>query len=305
MKRTPQTTSEWQARSEPRARSDPRATLPMRPWRWAPAAALAIGTLFATPSAHAGAWVRDPGKFYIKVGVGAFAGQESEAAALESFSYQSKEASLYGEVGLPWGLGITAYLPFVEGTNELATVRYVNRSAGDSELALSKRILSDKIALSATAIARVPLYGDRADERAASFGPFATRFPDPGDGTPDLDGRVDIGTGLKLGTWGGWVQGGGGYRHRFAELVDGLIWNVQVGVQPRWGGKDRGWIGLETGGLKNVVEDELTKEHVRVGAFAAAAVAQGVSIEASGGWIPVAQVSRTGTSVGVGVSWTR
>jgi hypothetical protein len=270
---------------------------------WAAVVILAVGTLFASPTADAGAWVRDPGKFYVKAGVGTFTGQEADVDELESFEYQSKDASLYGEVGLPWGLGLTAYLPFVEGTNELATVRYVNRSAGDSEIALSKRILSDKIALSATVLARIPLYGDRADERAENFGPFAARFPDPGDGSPDLDSRLDIGTGLKLGKWGGWVQGGGGYRHRFEEPVDGVIWNVQAGVQPRWGGEDRGWFGLETGGAKNVVEDELTREHVRVGAFAAAAIAKGVSLEAAGGWIPVAQASRTGTSLGLGVSW--
>jgi len=246
-------------------------------------------------AAEARPWVRDPGSFYAKLGVSRF----------EASDFSSLQVSGYADVGLPWKLALTASVPWVEGISEDAWLAYRNRDFGDGEFALTRAILWDGWALSATAGVRVPLYADRSEDRQATYGSLAGRFPTPGDGTVDLDARVEVGRGLALGKSGGWVEASARYRHRLSDPVDGLVGGIRAGIVPRSRGKDVGWVGVEAGGVARLEEDPATRTWLRLGAFGAARIYSGLAVEATAGWIPVADVASEGFDLGLGLSWTR
>lgn len=255
--------------------------------------------LLAAP-ALAGAWVRDPGDVYAKAGVGAFVGGEAPdepmSAAVE---YRDAQASVYAEVGLPWRLQLAGYAPWIVAENRYDSLQYLAMSGGDAQLVLSRALLRGPLALSLGVGAKLPLYADRAQARAAAFGAHATRFPSPGDGQVDLDAKLDAGA--SLGWQGAWLQGSVGYRHRLDDLVDGVPWSLQVGLAP----KQAGWVGVEASGVVNVVDDPDTRAWTRLGAFGAVKVGPALAVEAFFGAIPWATATRTGLGGGVGVSWNR
>lgn len=259
-----------------------------------------MNLLLLVTAAHAGAWIRDPGAVYSKVGVGHFAGQESGGAAVE-LGYRDLQASFYGEVGLPAALQLSTYVPYVLAQNRDEVRGYLAASPGDAELQLARRLTKGKVNSSVTLGGRFPLYPDRSEERAEAFAGWADRFPEPGDGTVDLDLKVEAGASLGRGVW---TQGGAGYRHRFGPWVDGVPWSVQLGWGPRVQERSLGWIGVESAGIVNVQADELTRSWTRFGGFLAANLGGGLHAEGWGGVIPWAQASRPGASVGLGLSWT-
>lgn len=184
---------------------------------------------------EASPWVREPWGSYLKLGASRFMAAE----------HGSTHVVAYGELGLPARLGLTVSVPWVESAAEDRWFTYQNRDFGDAEFALTRELLPGPWALSASLGARVPLYPDRTGEREASWGSLASRFPSPGDGTVDLDGRIELGRGLRIGGWGGWVEASAGYRHRLGDPVDGLVGGLRAGVVPRRGEADAGWMGVE------------------------------------------------------------
>lgn len=245
--------------------------------------------------AEASPWVRDPWSTYAKLGASRFV----------ALDYESTQVAGYLDVGLPARFGLSASVPWVEGAAEDAWFTYRNRDLGDAEVALARSILQGPWALSVSLAARLPLYPDRTASREAAWGSLAERFPSPGDGTPDLDGRLEIGRGLALGGWGGWVEASAGYRHRFGDPVDGLFGGVRAGLVPRRGVRDLGWLGLEVQGVARLEEDPGTRTWLRLGAFGAFRLPAGLAVEATGGWIPVAEAATEGVDFGLGLSWTR
>lgn len=256
--------------------------------------------LLCTLEAQGGAWVREAGGVYAKAGLGHFSGSEVETAAVE-LGYRDLQASIYGELGLPVALQLSFYVPYVLAENRDAVRGYLAASPGDGELALSRRLSQGKVASALSLGGRFPLYPDRGDERAQAFGGWADRFPEPGDGTVDLDLKADVGASLGRGVW---TQGSAGYRHRFGPWVDGLPWMVQLGWAPSRQERSLGWLGVESAGLVNLEEDELTRSWTRLGGFLAVNLGRGLHAEGWGGAIPWAQASRPGASVGMGLSWT-
>ncbi len=256
--------------------------------------------LLAVLQAHGGAWVRDPGGVYAKAGLGHFRGQEDESAAVE-LAYRDLQASVYGELGLPAALQLSVYVPYVLAENSDAVRGYLAASPGDGELGLSRRLTKGKVASAISLGGRFPLYPDRREPRAEAFGGWADRFPEPGDGTVDLDLEAEVGASLGRGIW---TQGSAGYRHRFGPWVDGLPWSVQLGWAPRQGDRSLGWLGVESAGLVNLKEDPETRAWTRLGGFLAVNLGRGLHAEGWGGAIPWAQASRPGASVGLGLSWT-
>lgn len=258
-------------------------------------------------SAHAGPWVREWGGVYAKASVGGFAGAEAQAeAAAPALEYSELSTSVYFEAGLPLGLGIAAYLPYLYATNDDGLARYVAFTPGDADFALSRWILRGPVALSGTFAAKVPLYPSVADERLSAYGGYATRFPEAGDGQVDLDGRLDLGVGFPLRDWQGWTQASLGYRYRFGDFVDGVPWSVQLGFSPQGKqGASLGWVGVDSAGIVNVTQDALTKSWTKVGIFGAVRVHKEFSVETWASIIPIAAASRTGWGGGVGVSYQR
>ncbi len=262
-------------------------------------------------AALAGPWIREPGSSYAKAAVGSFSGAEATETTtgggqLAPLAYQDLSLSLYGELGLPWGLQVTGYLPYVLARNDDEQAGYVSYSGGDAELGLSRRLLASPVALALGAVAKIPTYGDRADLRAEGFGAYATRFPEPGDGQVDLDLRLELGASIPSGRWGAWAQGWVGYRHRLGEFVDGVPWSAQLGAAPTGAsGEKIGWAGVEASGVRNLSPDVNTRTWTRIGAFGALNLRHGLAVEAWGGLIPLATASRTGGGGGLGLSWTR
>lgn len=259
----------------------------------------------AVPAATAGAWIKEPGAFYLKGGLGHFAGREATAEASVPLAYRDLSASLYGEVGLPAALQLSGTLPWVLAENADQGRRYVALSGGDAELSLARRLTGGKVVSAVAAGGRLPLYGDRTQARAQDFAGWADRFPVPGDGTVDLDLRVEVGGSLPRGLW---TQGAVGYRHRLGPWVDGATWSAQLGWSPSVQGRGLGWLGIDGGGVHNLpgadpVAAAETRQWARVGGFLAARVAEGVHVEAWGGAIPWARASRPGASGGLGLSW--
>lgn len=262
-------------------------------------------------SALAGAWVRDAGGAYVKLGTGTFSGAERAGAVNEGvqsapLAYRDLSASLYAEVGLPAGFQASGYVPYVLAANDDGTARFQSFSGGDAEISVARRVLDAPVAAALTALAKVPLYGDRDGLRVERYGAYGARFPTPGDGQVDLDARLELGASLPAGRAGIWVQGWAGYRHRFGDYVDGVQWSVQLGSAPVVnGGRRLGWLGLEASGIVNPVDDPTTKSWTRFGAFAAVDLSRGLAFEAWGGVIPIARAARAGAGGGVAVSWTR
>lgn len=258
-------------------------------------AVVICGFTLLSAIAQASPWVRAPGGIYAKVGVARFEGESSRATS----------ASLYAELGLPAALGLTVQLPWVQSVAEDARFSYRNRDLGDLELSLSRALRQGDWALSASVGARLPLYPDRQDAREQTWGSLAGAFPSPGDGTVDLDGRLELGRGLAAGAWGGWVQGSAGYRHRLGAPTDGLTLGLRGGLVPRAGERDLGWLGAELQGVARFEDDPATRSWLRLGSFAAVRLRSGLAFELGGGWIPRARVASTGWDVGAGLSVQR
>jgi hypothetical protein len=244
---------------------------------------------------EASPWVREPWGSYLKLGASRFMAAE----------HGSTHVVAYGELGLPGRLGLTVSVPWVESAAEDRWFTYQNRDFGDAEFALTRAILPGPWALSASLGARVPLYPDRTGQREASWGSLASRFPSPGDGTVDLDGRIEFGRGLRIGGWGGWVEASAGYRHRLGDPVDGLVGGLRAGVVPRRGEADAGWMGVEVQGVARLEDDPDTRTWLRTGAFGAVRLPAGVAVEATVGWIPFAEAAAEGVDVGLALSWMR
>ncbi len=229
-------------------------------------------------AAWAGAWVDDAGHGYAKVGGGVFQG--------EGFRYAG--VGIYAEVGLPAGLGVVASVPVGVGAETRGGVVYRRWAAGDARFGVTRRLLP---AVSASVLAKVPLYGDG---ELAAYGALAERFPRPGDGQVDLDLRVDGGRSLRIGGIDGWAQGGVGWRHRDGTPTDGILASGEIGL----GGP--GFAVLRASAVVNPVPDRDTRQGLTLGV--GAGVGSKVRVE---GWIDdtrLASPEARGTGAGLGIS---
>lgn len=263
--------------------------------------------MLAPGLAWAGPWIRDPGASYVKLGASSFVGVEPGSTGMMEMptQYADLTASAYGELGLPLGLEVAAYLPYVVAQADDGAARFVSYGGGDAELGLGKRLLASPVAISLATVVKVPLYTDRGDFRVATYGGYASRFSTPGDGQVDVDARLGVGGSFRAGATPGWVQGSLGYRHRTGVFVDGVPWLVQAGLSPARAGRPLGFAGVEASGLANVEADPRSRAWTRLGAFVAVNLGRGLALEAWGGAIPWAYASRAGGGGGLGLSSTR
>lgn len=265
------------------------------PVRTRGAAMIPLFAWLTSTSALASPWVRPQGSFYAKIAAGQFVGERRHATS----------ASLYGELGLPARLGLTVTVPWARSVAADSRFSYINRDLGDLEIALSRALIQRGFALSASAGVRAPLYPDRGADRQAAWGSLAEAFPAPGDGTVDLDGRLELGHGLAWGTWGGWAEASAGYRHRLGAPVDSLTGGLRAGLVPRAQDHELGWIGVELAGVAPLVADPNTRSWLRAGAYASARLTPLLRVELGGGVTPIAHVASPGWDLSLGLSVQR
>lgn len=171
-------------------------------------------------TALAGPWTHAPGSGYLKAGMSLFRTNDGMVDGQSTgLAYQTTTWSLYGEVGIPGRLQLTAYVPYVLGTNESASsgIRYNHHAVGDMTVALDHGPVPE-IPFSFGLELKFPGYDDptQFDDAdgidQAVFDPI--KFPVLGDNNIDVMPRVQLGHGFRR----GWVQAAVGYRWRGCRL---------------------------------------------------------------------------------------
>jgi hypothetical protein len=279
-------------------------------FRWSEVACLAL-----LPSlAHAGAWTRELGSHYARIGqdvYGALSWEAPVGGATTALGYQAHTTSLYAEVGLTprWPLQAFVTLPVLYSDLQFTTSdaaegsfgRATSLQPGDLRAGLQTALYRKSVQLALGVEFKVPLY--RNDDVGAAQGLWKSVFPLPG------DGQLDVTPQLRLGWSGGPAFGEllVGYRFRTeaflhfdtpATFVDGVAFNLKGGVT-----FGQVLVMAEVDGLINVADDPYSREYVSLGPSVMVTVWKGLAVEArlSGeAWVDNAAQGMTG---GIGLSW--
>lgn len=285
--------------------------------RFLPPLLLLVALATPTP-ASAGAWTKSWGEYYTKLGADYYKAvryvDPTTGEELEGLDFFGQQYSLYAEFGLLpwWPLQVSAQLPLTVGTltfedetnfAEGDQGRATSTRLGDLRVTLQTSILRNGFQLAPAFELKLPLY---ANGRVGSaFGTWKEAFPLPGDGQVDLTGWLLLGgplPGTPI-----FIQGGAGYRHRTEafvgwepdlQFVDGLPFTFTLGVG---GGPFLGM--LQVDGVKNFVEDDVTKQYLSVGGAVFVTVHKGLAIEGRVAGDVWADNTAQGVSFGVGISW--
>lgn len=232
----------------------------------------ALAVVLAAPAAQAGPWLHDAGHGYVQLASTYFTSTEGvRGSQANGFRYRKTTLSMYGEIGLPANLQLTANVPFEFARNDAADgdAVYTNRGVGDIRIALDGQLLR-RPALTLGVELKVPAYRDPSEQdtvRGLADDDLVlipiTRFPALGDDNIDVTPRVQIGHSfypLPM-----WAQAEIGYRIRTCqrhgsggcqEFRDGLALAGSLGATP-WANTltlelyASGFIAVESDGLGN------------------------------------------------------
>ena len=256
-------------------------------------ALLALGVLLVAPAAWAGAWTRDAGSYYFKVGFDVYGAGNFAAAgriAAVGQSYFARQLNLYGEVGvLPqWPVQVSVSLPAMTSGTLYQGKIHIPASGpratvvrpGDLQVQV-QAALSKKAPIALAVQAKVPLYQN--GKIGLDYGTsYKDLFPLPGDGQVDLTGWFLAGASLKGAPL--WNDFGVGYRHRTewfigwdtnATVVDGIPFYDTFGASlGKWTPM------LRVDGIVNLKKDVYTRENVALGPAVMFDVHDGVALEA-------------------------
>ena len=278
----------------------------MRVWTSAIVSALVVmGTM---APAYAGPWTKEQGQAYVK-GSGLFFGSDtfisSTGERVEGTEFASSSAAFYGEVGLGANLQLQAYVPYTIATNRFDTLEatYANLGFGDGIFGLQWTPADIGLPWAVRLDAKVPLY-----DVAGIEGPEALRFPVFGDGQLDLTAWLSLGASFYPLPMYALLEVG--YRHRTEvfpgagngrEFGDGVTYFAQVGYSLF---DDRVLVGVNSGGVVPLVEDEVTQGFVTVGPMVAIALWQELRLEATYDWMPWSKNNSPGATAAAGISYT-
>ncbi len=278
-------------------------------------AALAVG-LAPARDAAAGAWTKGFGGHYVKLSADFYraTGYVDPSTGEETdFSFFGQQYGLYGELGVfpPHPIQLSVQLPLsvgttwfeVPGLGEQGTGHATTTRLGDLRAALQVAILHRAFQLAVAAELKLPLYAN--DSVGEEYGAYRIVFPLVGDGQVDLTGWVFLGGGLP-----GipvWIEGGVGYRHRSERFVgwdtdlvfvDGIPFRATVGldVHPLI-------VMAQLDGIRNLRDDEVTRQNLALGPAVMVTVWNGLAIEARFQGDLWARNVAQGFGFGVGVSW--
>ena len=190
------------------------------------AAALAAVAL-AAPQAHAGAWTRESGHLFVKLGYERWytsarydsAGDRvsyltSTTSSVEKSQYRSQVVRAYVEYGLAEGLTVAGSAGWAH--LEAEGLDQFSRTSGPTDvvLELRRRMLSGPLVVSLAGETKVPT------------GYESSRFPALGSGRPDAGVRILAGASNAR----GYVTADAGYRVRGGELANEVPLGIEAGV---------------------------------------------------------------------------
>ena len=194
------------------------------------AAALVLASLAApgfAPAARAGAWTREPGSLFLKLGYERWytsARYDSTGhrvsylppaqGSIEKAQYRSQVARLYAEYGLMDGL--TAAASGGWATIEAEGLDRFSRSRGATDVTLELR----------RRLVRAPLVVSLSGETKIPTGYEPSRFPALGSGRPDVGVRLDAGaSNARL-----YVTADAGYRVRGGAQTNEVPLGIEGGL---------------------------------------------------------------------------
>ena len=277
-----------------------------------------FSVLWPLNQAHAGAWTKSLGDYYVKAGADFYRAtgyvDPNTGEEVEDLEFFGQQYSLYGEVGLLpwWPLQVGVLVPLAVGRTDFAdptlfpdgeTATATSTRLGDLRVSLQTAILHKEFQLSPAIEFKIPLYSN--DSVGSDFGTWRAAFPLPGDGQLDVTGWLLFGGAIPKAPV--FVQGGVGYRHRTEHFVDwdtdlafvdGIPFTATVGVSL---GRFLGMLQLD--GLKNLKQDEVTRENVTLGFGALVTVWKGLAIEGRIAGDVWSNNAARGVSFGAGLSW--
>jgi hypothetical protein len=186
--------------------------------------------------AHAGAWVREPGHAFAKLGFN-YSSSQDQLSSVTSLKRDVATYSLFAEVGLPYRMDVLIYLPYVVATNDYRyEARYVNHTFGDAHVQLD-RALTTLAALSIALDLKVPLYRSLSSAESSGLVElnhqlYATsNFTDVGNGVVELTPKLLYGRGFTtIYSRPGWVTAELGFRARFGGLGHGVYLSAGAGT---------------------------------------------------------------------------
>jgi hypothetical protein len=269
-------------------------------------------------SAEAGAWTKEFGAYYAKIGAdfykpAAYVDPATGEATSDSFFGQNY--NLYIEAGVfpLWPIQVSVLLPVSVGTVTFSdpktfgdeTARAVTTRLGDLRFGVQAAILKKTVQLAVGLQVKVPLYSN--GRVGSEFPTYAEVFPLPGDGQIDVNPQVHVGGGLPGVPM--WMTLGVGYLHRSSaflgwepdlDFVDSLSFTYTFG-----GNAGPVLIMFNLDGNKNFVADDVTREGVAAGPSVAVNVWRGLSISARLQGEVWSRNAGQGVSFGLGVSYQR
>ena len=275
--------------------------------------------LFLLPAtAHAGAWTKEFGHYYAKIGAdfykpGAYVDPTTGETTEDSFFGQNY--NLYVEAGFfpLWPIQVSFLLPVSVGTVTFSdpktfgdeTARATTTRLGDLRFGFQGAILKKTVQLSLGIQFKIPLYSN--GRVGAEFPTYAEVFPIPGYGQIDVNPQLHVGGGLPGVPM--WMTLGMGYMHRSSaflgwepdlDFVDSITFTYTFG-----GNAGPVLIMFNLDGNKNFVEDNITRESVALGPSVAVTVWRGLAINARLQGEVWSRNAGQGVSFGFGVSYQR
>lgn len=248
---------------------------------------VAILALAAVGPAAAGPWTKNMGRFYAKVGQGFYFSdsfRDSSGNLQQGVDYLSFTTSLFFQVGVYKGLHVSGYLPYIVASNYQVDegARWTRASGGDARFAL--QYTPTFIGLPFPAAIRlefkVPFY-----DAGGVGGPYAARFPAPGDGQVDVTFWLTAGGSLRSIPL--FFSADIGYELRTeafigtgpfaAQFNDGIAFLAQVGYT-FFG---RLLVAVNTRGVIPFEAGQVTKGYVSVGPSLYGLIWRGLAAEAS------------------------
>lgn len=212
--------------------------------------ALFVMVLLLPAAARAGAWVKEPGHAYLKLGTSLFtsdhvydlSGVRKTSAPFELFA---QTTYIYGEIGLIDHLMFVGYLPFAALANvHEGGLAFWTTGLGDASLAVQAELWrADWQVLSTRLEGKIPLYAGGPSLQGRQGAPVPG-FPRSGRYFPALgDGQLDVTAWLSAGTsWAdvalpgaqvgppGFASAEVGYRWRSFGVSDAFVGQGSAGV---------------------------------------------------------------------------